>query len=616
MKKVLALGMAVMMLLCAAGAIAQAYTATAVGLNGDVTIVTEIDAGKIVSIEVTDSKETAGLGDVAMEKLIAQIVESQSIGVDMMTGATFSSTALLTAVEDCLTQAGCDVAGFKAAPVAAQEAVTQPLKTVQLETEFAVIGGGPAGLTAAISAAEAGAKVILFEKLEATGGAAARGMGILAIGTHVQQAQGEMMDVDEAYNMFMEYTHYRTDGVLVREYFERSNDTLTWIEDMGVEFEEAARYFTKSYPSWHIVKSDDGTMGGGQAATMTRKMTERAQELGVQIYLSTPATAVKLDERGKVCGISAVSADGSTQYEVACGAALIATGGFGDDVERIREEMGYTYGEDFFGMRLPGHDGDGIDMAWAVGAGQSEFNIEMIFDIFRPGSVGRAGSDVSLIMKQPNLLVNLAGERFFNEEQVENTTYCGNALAQEANNQGFMILDESIKEEYVQANTVPFTSRVSSVKDFSNFDANLEAAAASGYTAIAKADTLPELAQKMGIDEAGLLATVEAYNAACEAGYDPMGKSAEFLKPIDKGPFYAASYFPSAYGTLGGIKINARLEVLTEDERVIPGLYSAGTDSCTVYGDSYMFLLPGNTMGYSVNTGRFAGEHAAAYLGK
>ena len=398
---------------------------------------------------------------------------------------------------------------------------------------------------------------------------------------------------------------YGTPKAYVEEQLAAGKDVILEIEIQG------ALKIKKQFPDTLLL-----FITPPSAQELVRRLTERAEALGVEIYLDTPATAVKLDAEGKVCGVTARTTDGTVEYDVACSAAIIATGGFGDNVERIQEELGYTYGEDFFGMRLPGHDGDGIDMAWAVGAGRSDFNIEMIFDIFRPGSVGRAGSDVGLIMKQPNLLVNLNGERFFNEEHVENTTYCGNALAQQKNNQGFMILDESIKNEYVEANSVPFTSRVSMVSDFSNFDANLENAINSGYTAIVKADTVEELADKMGINRENLLNTVAAYNEICASGKDPLGKDAQFLKPIDEGPFYAASYFPSSYGTLGGIKINSELEVLTQAGEVIPGLYSAGTDSCTIYGDSYMFLLPGNTMGYSVNTGRFAGENAAAYLGK
>ena len=179
-----------------------------------------------------------------------------------------------------------------------------------------------------------------------------------------------------------------------------------------------------------------------------------------------------------------------------------------------------------------------------------------------------------------------------------------------------MILDEEIKQSYVEANHVDFTSRVWNTDDFTQFDANFKTMEESGYTAIVKADTLEELANKMGIDPQGLAATVAEYNQLCADGYDPLGKGAAYLKPITTAPFYAAQYYPSSYGTLGGIKVNSNLEVLDQNDQVITGLYSAGTDSCTVYGDSYMFLLPGNTMGYSVNTGKFVGEAVSELLKK
>ena len=86
------------------------------------------------------------------------------------------------------------------------------------------------------------------------------------------------------------------------------------------------------------------------------------------------------------------------------------------------------------------------------------------------------------------------------------------------------------------------------------------------------------------------------------------------MKPIEKAPFYAGKFRPGAYGTLGGIKINEFAQVLDNDWNKVPGLFAAGTDTCTIYGDSYMFLLPGNTMGYCVNTGRFAGDSASDYV--
>ncbi|MBR6357560.1 MAG: FAD-binding protein, partial [Lachnospiraceae bacterium] len=128
------------------------------------------------------------------------------------------------------------------------------------------------------------------------------------------------------------------------------------------------------------------------------------------------------------------------------------------------------------------------------------------------------------------------------------------------------------------------------------------------------ADTLEELAEKCGIEDVDqFLETVEEYNDMCESQDTLFYKPSKYMKPIKKGPFYAGLFRPSGYGTLGGIKINENCEVLDDDWNVIPGFYAAGTDTCTIYGDSYMFLLPGNTMGYCVNTGRFAGQGAAEY---
>lgn len=489
-----------------------------------------------------------------------------------------------------------------------------PSAIEEAEVDLVVIGAGPSGMAAAITAAESGLSVAVLEKTGVSGGCAKFGMGPLAIGSKYQEEEGVDLDLDQLYSEFMEYTHYRTNPPLVREYFERSNETLGWLEDMGVQFDEAAKYFEKSYPTWHLVHSEDGVVGGGQAKTMTDHMEKHATELGVTFYFETPACKLELQD-GAVIGVCATSADGTSGYHFATKAAVVACGGFGNNVDMVKDEFGLTLQEDFFGMQFPGHEGDGLKMVWEAGGKQSPMIEEMIFDIYRPGNEGSFTNDIKLVMTQGNLIVNEQGKRFYNEEQVQNTTYMGNALTYQTGNTGFMIIDEDIKNGYVEANAVPFTSKVWNTDDFSQFDANFDEMEAGGCTSIVRADTLDELAEKLGIDAAGLAATVEEYNQICEEGYDPLGKSAEFLKPIKTAPFYGAQFFPSSYGTLGGIKVDEELQVYSADDTVIGGLFSSGTDSCTVYGDSYMFLLPGNTMGYSINTGRFAGESAIAYVG-
>lgn len=483
----------------------------------------------------------------------------------------------------------------------------------QVSCDVVVIGAGPAGMSAAITAAENGLTAVVLEKTSVSGGCAKYGMGPLAIGSKYQEEQGIDLDLAQMLAEFSEYTHFRTNLPLVQEYFSRSNETLEWLNDMGVEFDEAARYFEKSYPTWHLVHSEDGVVGGGQASTMTEHLQARAEELGVTFYFETPACKLEVED-GVLKGVCAVAADGSTGYHFDTTAAVVATGGFGNNEVMVAKQFGLTLKQDFFGMQFPGHEGDGVNMVWQVGGKKSVMIEEMIYDIYRPNTEGSYTSDIKLVMQQGNLIVNQQGKRFFNEEQVQNTTYTGNALCHQTGNTGFAIVDEDIKAGYVADNAVPFTSKVWNCDDFSQFDANFAEMEASGYNAIVRADTLEELAEKLGIDAEGLTTTIDEYNAACEAGVDPLGKSAEYLKPIKTAPFYGAQFFPSSYGTLGGIWVDEELQVMGTDDKPIAGLFSAGTDSCTVYGDSYMFLLPGNTMGYSINTGRFAGESVTAYL--
>lgn len=475
------------------------------------------------------------------------------------------------------------------------------------ETQVVVIAAGPSGLSAAVQAAEDGAEVIVLEKAAAVGGAANMGMGPLGIGTRYQKQNMIDISVEKAFQMFMEYTHYNVDARLVKRYFEQSAETIEWLEDMGVEFEGAFRYFPKSEATWHIVKTDTG-IGPRAASFMNKALYAKAQELGVKVLLETPAKKIVMED-GKVKGVLATDKEGN-EVEVACKAAIICTGGAGCNKQFILEETGYKHGEDMFNFAIPGIMGDGLKMAWEAGADKLPVRIEQAASVV--GIEDLPGS-VSNIFGQPNLLVNKFGKRFMNEDDMQNATYLSNAVSHQKDRTGFSIVDSSIVRYYIK-NGVDNVSLVRPDPDVSDFMEGVKLAQENGNDGLIVADTIEELAEKAGIDVDNLVETVDDYNDYCDSVDEEFFKPKKYLRPLIKAPYYCAKICPGGYGTVGGIRINENCEACGKDFEPIPGLYAAGADSCNIYDDSYMFLLPGNSMGYAVNTGRIAGMSAAEYV--
>ena len=474
-------------------------------------------------------------------------------------------------------------------------------------TQMAVIAGGPSGLSAAVQAAEDGAEVIVLEKAATVGGAANMGMGPLGIGTKYQRQQMVEITVEKAFKMFMEYTHYNVDARLVKRYFEQSAETIEWLEDMGVEFEGAFRYFPKSEATWHIVKTDQG-IGPRAASFMNKALYARAQELGVQVLLETPAKQIIMED-GKVAGVLATDKDGN-EVKVNCKAAIICTGGAGCNKDFIKQETGYDHGVDMFNFAIPGIMGDGLRMAWEAGADHLPVRIEQaaviegIDDL--PGSVAN-------IMGQPNLLVNYDGKRVMNEEEMQNTTFLSNVASHQKKRTCFSIVDSSIVRYYVK-NGVDNVCLVRPDPDVSDFPEAVKMAKENGNEGLFIADTIEELAEMTGINEENLVDTVDEYNDYCDSVDEEFFKDRRYMRPLIKAPYYAARIRPGGYGTVGGIRINENCEACDKDFEPVPGLYAAGADACNIYDDSYMFLLPGNSMGFAVNTGRIAGMSAAEYV--
>lgn len=488
----------------------------------------------------------------------------------------------------------------------------------KIDKDVIVVAAGLSGLAASIAAAERGASVVVFEKSNTTGGAANMGMGPLGIGSSIQKQHMVSLTPGEAFRKHMYFTHYKVDARMVRDYYFKSGDTIDWLMEMGVEFagvqrafsaDEATRPYSDGEFTWHVVKPEGGGMPGPRSASaMTKKMTERAVELGVEFIFETPVYKIIMED-GKAAGVMAKNINGE-ETEARAKAVIIATGGFGENPEMIKELTGYEFGKTIFNFAIPGMRGDGLKMAWEAGAGKTKPSMELMYQL--PDNMNHFILDGAF--RQPCLWVNRNGQRFMPEDQIGNTTFTGNAITSQPGMVAYSIFDSRLLKKYKKKGP-DMISHVHPHDLYDHFDEQWERDLEAGYEPIAQADTIEELAEKAGIDVAGLVAQVEHYNEMCEAGHDEIfEKNRNYMQPIEKGPFYCCRQNVGAYGSVGGILINHKTEVMDQDSIVIPGLYAVGTDACNIYGESYPFILSGNTMGFCLNSGRIAGENAASSI--
>ena len=556
---------------------AGTYTATAKGKIADITVEVTFTENAIADVKVVSHNETLGLGygvsTAPIDMFPGQIVANQTLAIDVVTNATVTGNAILAAVADAVNQAGGDAEVLKKAEakVAGEEIV--------YDVEIVVVGAGAAGLSAALTAQEKNANVLVLEKGGITGGSTVRSGGkILAAGTPWQEKQGYTDNADMMYEYLMSFD--RDDIMneeLVMTFSKGSAENLQWLEDRGVQVQDV-EYIHSALTPWRV----HNTMGGGgqtsgHGGQITAPLTNRYEGNGGKIVYNCRATELITNESGTVVGVKAVMTDG-TPVTVNAKSVILATGGYAKN-----EEMLDKY-EDFLPNNLYGTVpntcvGDGLVMATAIGAKNFDApGLQLVYVSY---------DCYCGINEESGLIVSEDGLRVVDEYTYQ--SHVATALADAKSTCGYYIAAK--KGGYA---VEPYPMILWGVT----------------MEHVPHAATIGELAEKIGVDKAALEATVARYNELCAKGVDEdFGKPAQYMIPVEGDEYYAFRMTPGTSVTFGGLEIDVNARVLDTNNQPIPGLYAAGEVAFTGLFDAE-YPCCGMAIGSAVYYGRVAADSA------
>ena len=457
-----------------------------------------------------------------------------------------------------------------------------------------VVGGGGAGIAAAIAALDAGASVLVCEAAQRVGGSAACSGGvIMAAGSDVQAARGVVDSVDDLYNYYMTINHNEVEPALARRLCEGGVPTLDWLRSFGVQFDPAALYVT----GIENPRAPRGHPATGMGAAIMEALSQAAFARGLEAATRTRVTELLL-EAGRVCGIRL---DGAA---VRAGAVVIATGGFGNSFELLQQYFpeAARHGKDWhFYVGIEENRGDGLRMGLAAGGAMvGEGSGQRLY-------TASFSKEVEPYLPGWLVYVNRAGFRFIDETPAY--VLCDTVLSAQPDATCFAVMDHAAFTRDPQDPKY----RSKGFLDFPTPNWTPEKLAehlANGKVCVGR--TPQELGRAAGIAPEALAATLEAYNADCAAGVDRhYRKTPGFLVPHVQAPFYAIELRATGVGsTHAGLRIDAETQVIGTNGRPIAGLYCAG--ECAG-GVMKFYAGGGNSLLNCFVFGRLAGRNAAAF---
>ncbi|AVK61725.1 reductase [Lactobacillus sp. CBA3605] len=492
--------------------------------------------------------------------------------------------------------------------------------TTTIKTDVIVAGAGGTGLAAAHAAAEQGLQVLVLEKQAQIGGNTKISSGFFAIDSKEQRAKGLQLSKAEAVNQLTTYNHNLANGPLIHHIVDTAADTLTWLENLGMAIQ-----LNDNAKTTQFAHRDNPYQGGAYHMYQNKpesyaRIQAKLENESVQFKFGVTLTDLRQTADGKIIGVSATDAAGMT-FNVDAQATVIATGGFGGDRKKVARTMHTTalrtlgvpnMGEGLQAMVKAGaEDIDGTALIHAAQLAKSTVTQKTSAEHL----AGFSHTALTQLLLTPLFWVNRTGQRFTNEDVVYDTVNWANA-GWSVGGQYYFVVDQATLDNFTKNGGALEVSQAGPGADTEpgDFTALANASVAAG-TAF-KGATITELATKVGMVPATLIAAVKTYNQAVTTKTDStFSKSAASLVyPVNVGPFYAFTAQVAYLGTVGGVRVDENLRVLDQQFRPIPGLFTGGANAGGYYeGHSYP-AYEGLASGFAWTSGRLAGTSAAKFI--